>query len=271
MQKNLGRDYKIVSAEDTKGRTYVGFQIKKPGVAIWLRNITPVNLRDEDKERFNVLYFRTESGNIYRFDAEGMLTDGDRSMKSGTAISKYMPFENIRAQSIAVGIAFPQTRIDGNVVEVVGVRKERYTPEKLKDIPIESESSIIRDFEVKINGQSIDRGNTASYLRATEAPRTEQIQIDIDFREIHNSKTAQKLGFEGQVSDSKNFGELYKALIKMGSVVEGSEVYKSADIVNAIEAFRDGREPLTVVVTAYGIRKKVWNLSPDGKAGINPF
>lgn len=262
MQKDVEKDHKIIQAEDTKGRMQVGFQITKPESAIKLSNITPTNLEEGDTARFNVLYFKTTSGNIYCLDCGGKLIDSERTMRLGKDISRYLPLDDIRAKSITIGRAFDQTSIDGAVVEAVALRKERYSPENMKEMVVEGESSIVREFETRINRpQSASDSNHNPYLRTEYAPKTESIEIrPIDFKKIADARLMRELVFEGQVSSSKNFGGLYEALIKRGPILVGSKLLRPENAIMSIEAVRDGQLPLTDVVDTYGIRKKVGEL-----------
>jgi hypothetical protein len=142
----------------------LGHEIKKPGASFSLSNVydhEPMAGNDV----FTQVYFRTESGNIYRVDDKGNLTDAKESQRRGAVAQTSLELEDLKGQKLIIGEPFyyGSSGKKGNtskVTEIVPVVEHRtYIPDALRQITNGRTNTIKEDFQKLLPPQKIGARN----------------------------------------------------------------------------------------------------------------
>ena len=142
----------------------LGHEIKKPGASFLLSSVyDPEPMLGNDF--FSRVYFRTESGNIYRLDDKGNLTDAKESQRRGAVAQTSLELEELKGQKLTIGEPFsygsPGKR--GNtskVAEIVPVVEHRtYIPDALRQITNGRTNTIKEDFQRMLPPQKVGERN----------------------------------------------------------------------------------------------------------------
>lgn len=121
-----------------------GHEIKTPGSSFDLVSVVgPDPMLGGDA--FTEVYFRTESGNVYRLDRNGELVNSGESREKGAWASAKLDPDELKAQSLVVGEVSPFSRgwWTTRVVEIVPTNYRIYTQDYVKGM---KRNSIIEDF-----------------------------------------------------------------------------------------------------------------------------
>ena len=80
-------------------------------------------------DRYTEVYFRTESGNIYRLDGRGVLINSNQSRLSGTIAATRLDPRDFQQKRLAVGEKFDygSGAITTRIVEIVASTSRHYS------------------------------------------------------------------------------------------------------------------------------------------------
>lgn len=137
--------------QEPKGPTFVavdgahlGHEMKDVGQTFPLANMFADDTRILGGDQFDKVYFRTESGNIYLIDEDGVITNSGESKKQGKVVSTNLGREGLQEDMLTVGMPYFYGDTDRpwrttKITEIVATNERVYAPDflsKLKPNPI---------------------------------------------------------------------------------------------------------------------------------------
>jgi hypothetical protein len=245
MEKSVQSD-KWVYVPNGTGKSHMGLEISRTRYTFHLEDITANDLRLDPSSRYNMIYFKTASNNIFRIDGNGEITGSN-------GFSGSIPKKDMENESITTGKIFPVTGpLEGAVVRMVLMRNQVYDQKYTSDNRLEGKSSIIEDFMQKASENGAVKGK-ASYQ--------EVVNIGpIDFKSRVKGRMMSDRERAEAIEKANNFGQLYDTLTKIGPTPDGT---KLGELLERIESARRSEHNLKNVPDAWGIRKKVKELIDD--------
>lgn len=134
----------------------LGHEIIGQGQSFRLSNIFSQEAQQLGSDKFTSVYFRTQTGNIYRldeFDYKARLINAKESRKRGSIFSVELSPDVLKKQKIIVGEPFAYYGNQGKttrIVEIVPATSRVYNPDDLRKMTEGRTNSIIEDFESKL-------------------------------------------------------------------------------------------------------------------------
>lgn len=139
------------------GEYGLGVELKERGASYDLGNTFRDSANMLGSDRFSTIYFRTESGNIYRLKDRGyvVLIDSRESKKSGSIVSYELDPKYLEKQKLTVGQSPTLQKVSTTrISEIVAVSSRQYRPDYLRKLTQGKSNSIVDEFNERLSGLS---------------------------------------------------------------------------------------------------------------------
>lgn len=132
---------KMVRLSDRK----LGHEIKTPGQSFRLKNIFSAEANQLGGDKFDQVYFKTSSGNIYFMDGDGYIVNRNESIRNASISEMKVKTDELEKKELRVGSAFEfgNGARTTSIVEIVPTNPRIYAERFLGGLP---KNDIIEEF-----------------------------------------------------------------------------------------------------------------------------